>query len=62
MKWHWHWLNNQIAIVDARTTDFDAATAPANGFNQYDYRHLTSGRIEMRDGDVGGLYFTHLPE
>ena len=29
------------------------ATSPANSFNQYDYRHLTSGRIEMRDGDVG---------
>ena len=43
----------KLRIEDARTTDFAAATTPANSFNQYDYRHLTSGRIEMRDGDVG---------
>ena len=43
----------KLMIEDARTTDFASATTPANSFNQYDYRHLTSGRIEMRDGDVG---------
>ena len=42
----------KLRIEDARTTDF-ALRPPANSFNQYDYRHLTSGRIEMRDGDVG---------
>ena len=43
----------KLMIEDARTTDFASATTPANSFNQYDYRHLTSGRIEMRDGVVG---------
>ena len=42
-----------LQVNDARTTERPAATTPSNKFNQYDYRHLTTGRIEMRQGDVG---------
>lgn len=42
-----------LRVNDARTTERPAATTPSNNFNRFDYRHLTTGRVEMRQGDVG---------
>ena len=42
-----------LRVNDARTTARPAATMPSNNFNRFDYRHLTTGRVEMRQGDVG---------
>ena len=42
-----------LRVNDARKTERPAATTPSNNFNRFDYRHLTTGRVEMRQGDVG---------
>jgi len=42
-----------LQVRDARGTERPAATASAHQFNKYDYRYLTSGRVAMRDGDIG---------
>ncbi len=42
-----------LRVNDARTTERPAATTPSANFNRFDYRHLTTGRVEMRQGDVG---------
>jgi hypothetical protein len=41
-----------LRVNDARTTARPAATTAANSYNQFDYHHLTLGRVEMREGDV----------
>lgn len=42
-----------LRVQDARTTARHEATTVNNSFNQFDYRHLTSGRVGMRAGDIG---------
>ena len=41
-----------LRVNDARTTARPAATTVENSYNQFDYHHLTIGRVEMREGDV----------
>ncbi len=42
----------RLRVRDARNKTRHQATSIGNVNNQYDYRHLTSGRVSMRDGDV----------
>ena len=41
-----------LRVNDARSTARPAATTASNSYNQFDYHHLTLGRVEMREGDV----------
>ena len=41
-----------LRVNDARTIARPAATTATNSYNQFDYHHLTLGRVEMREGDV----------